>query len=173
MGQIILVTGGARSGKSRFAESLFAPETEVVYLATAQIEDAEMAARVRQHQLARPATWQTVEAAAHLAQAVTQAKHYLLDCIGILTSRHLFELTHLADNISSDLQQAVEDDVADLVALAECVRDVVGDLRVLVEQLREALDAGVPPREVWYALCAETDVPVARRHGAGRLDPRR
>ncbi|MDQ1126915.1 MULTISPECIES: DUF3046 domain-containing protein [Microbacterium] len=38
---------------------------------------------------------------------------------------------------------------------------------------REALAAGVPPREVWYALCAETDVPVDRRHGAGRLDPRR
>lgn len=38
---------------------------------------------------------------------------------------------------------------------------------------REALAAGVAPREVWYALCAETDVPVSRRHGAGRLDPRR
>ncbi|MDT3330326.1 MULTISPECIES: DUF3046 domain-containing protein [Microbacterium] len=38
---------------------------------------------------------------------------------------------------------------------------------------REALAAGVAPRDVWYALCAETDVPVDRRYGAGRLDPRR
>ena len=37
----------------------------------------------------------------------------------------------------------------------------------------EALDAGVPPRDIWLALCAETDVPVERRHGAGRLEPRR
>ncbi|HCJ49157.1 DUF3046 domain-containing protein [Microbacterium marinum] len=38
---------------------------------------------------------------------------------------------------------------------------------------RQALAAGVPPREVWQALCVETDVPIARRHGAGRLEPRR
>ena len=37
----------------------------------------------------------------------------------------------------------------------------------------EALDAGVAPREIWLALCEETDVPVERRYGAGRLEPRR
>ncbi|MGJ0387947.1 DUF3046 domain-containing protein [Microbacterium sp. CGR1] len=37
----------------------------------------------------------------------------------------------------------------------------------------EALDAGVPPRDIWLALCAETDVPIERRHGAGRLEPRK
>ncbi len=36
----------------------------------------------------------------------------------------------------------------------------------------EALTAGVPPREVWLALCVEADVPEARRHGVGQLDPR-
>ncbi len=36
----------------------------------------------------------------------------------------------------------------------------------------EALKAGVPPREVWLALCAETDVPLERRYGAGRLEPK-
>ncbi|CAN7292645.1 DUF3046 domain-containing protein [Microbacterium foliorum] len=37
----------------------------------------------------------------------------------------------------------------------------------------QALDAGVPPRDIWLALCAETDVPQERRHGAGRLVPRK
>lgn len=37
----------------------------------------------------------------------------------------------------------------------------------------EALDAGVAPREVWLALCAEMDVPDSRRHGVGRRAPRR
>ncbi len=32
-----------------------------------------------------------------------------------------------------------------------------------------ALEAGLPPREIWLALCAETDVPVERRHGVGQL----
>ncbi|GAB3599774.1 DUF3046 domain-containing protein [Microbacterium tumbae] len=37
----------------------------------------------------------------------------------------------------------------------------------------QALDAGVPPRDIWLTLCVATDVPLARRHGAGRLEPRR
>jgi len=36
----------------------------------------------------------------------------------------------------------------------------------------EALEAGIPPRDIWSALCIETDVPVERRYGAGRLEPR-
>lgn len=36
----------------------------------------------------------------------------------------------------------------------------------------QALDAGVPPRDVWLALCVAMDVPHARRYGAGRLEPR-
>ncbi len=36
----------------------------------------------------------------------------------------------------------------------------------------QALDDGVPPREVWLALCAETDVPPSRRHGVGLIEPR-
>jgi len=37
----------------------------------------------------------------------------------------------------------------------------------------QGLSAGVPPRELWLALCAETDVPASRRYGVGRLEPRR
>ena len=38
---------------------------------------------------------------------------------------------------------------------------------------KEALASGVPPREIWFALCDEMEVPENRRHGAGRLEPRR
>ncbi|REJ06082.1 DUF3046 domain-containing protein [Microbacterium bovistercoris] len=37
----------------------------------------------------------------------------------------------------------------------------------------EALDAGVPPRDIWLALCEAADVPPNRRYGVGRLEPRR
>ena len=36
----------------------------------------------------------------------------------------------------------------------------------------DALAAGVPPKDIWFALCAEMDVPLERRHGAGRLEPK-
>ena len=36
----------------------------------------------------------------------------------------------------------------------------------------QALAEGVPPRDIWLALCAQTDVPDDRRHGVGRLEPR-
>ncbi len=38
---------------------------------------------------------------------------------------------------------------------------------------QEALDDGIPPREIWLALCEETDVPAERRYGVGRLEPRK
>jgi hypothetical protein len=70
----------------------------------------------------------------------------------------------------SEFDRAVADEFgpggASLVA--DLVLNAVGN-----RTAREALAAGVAPREVWFALCAETDVPVDRRHGAGRLDPRR
>ena len=37
----------------------------------------------------------------------------------------------------------------------------------------QAMEAGVSPREVWFALCAETDVPESRRHGVVRVEPKR
>ena len=37
----------------------------------------------------------------------------------------------------------------------------------------QAMEAGIPPREIWLALCAEMDVPESRRYGAGRLEPKR
>jgi len=64
--RFILVTGGARSGKSTFAERLAAQLAEplggrVTYLATSETNDVEMAARVAAHRAARPAAWTTVE----------------------------------------------------------------------------------------------------------------
>lgn len=114
MARIILVTGGARSGKSRYAESLLAEKQPVTYIAPARIEDAEMQERVRQHQCARPPGWKTFEGTYHLAQAVTgndQTGDYLIDCLTVLTANIMFDSTHTVETISGELQQAVEDAV--------------------------------------------------------------
>ena len=77
MGEIILVTGGARSGKSAFAERYVASLGEkVAYIATAEIYDEEMAYRVQLHQKRRPATWQTFEAPKDAHVALRDAKKF-------------------------------------------------------------------------------------------------
>jgi adenosylcobinamide kinase/adenosylcobinamide-phosphate guanylyltransferase len=77
-GRLILVTGGARSGKSTYAErlaaQLAAPRCgRVTYIATSQTYDEEMAQRVSAHQASRPETWATVECPVSVAAAVRTA----------------------------------------------------------------------------------------------------
>jgi adenosylcobinamide kinase/adenosylcobinamide-phosphate guanylyltransferase len=68
---LTLVTGGARSGKSRHAESLVANAKGVLYIATSQIFDEEMAARIQHHRDSRPAHWRTEERWQDLADIIT------------------------------------------------------------------------------------------------------
>ena len=77
-GRLILVTGGARSGKSTYAERLAAQLAEprggrVTYIATSQTYDEEMTQRVSAHQASRPETWTTVECPVEVAAAVRAA----------------------------------------------------------------------------------------------------
>lgn len=68
---MILVTGGARSGKSRHAEALIADSPQVLYIATSQIFDEEMAARIQHHRDGRPPHWRTAECWRHLDALIT------------------------------------------------------------------------------------------------------
>lgn len=86
-----LVLGGARSGKSALAERLAAESgLEVVYVATAQAFDAEMAERIARHQTERPTHWRTVEAPLALPEAIgaNSAAHrlVLIDCLTLWLS---------------------------------------------------------------------------------------
>ncbi len=70
---LTLVTGGARSGKSRHAEALIADAPQVLYIATSQIFDDEMAARIQHHRDGRPAHWRTAERWQQLDELITPA----------------------------------------------------------------------------------------------------
>ena len=83
---IHLILGGARSGKSSFAETLAtASKLPVTYIATAQVYDDEFSQRVTQHKNCRPKHWQVVEAPFNLAQTLTaHAKEdecIIVDCL--------------------------------------------------------------------------------------------
>ncbi len=95
-GRLTLVLGGARSGKSRYAESLVATLPKPwVYVATAEARDAEMAERIATHRARRGAGWQTVEAPHDLAVAVGKSPGgaaLLIDCLTLwLSNRMLAE----------------------------------------------------------------------------------
>ena len=116
MGHLLLVTGGTRSGKSRYAverASLWGPR--VLYVATCQPADAEMRERVRQHQAERPASWMTVEPGARVLQAIQEQgpemDGILLDCLTLYVSSLLmsgsgeFEVMQQVDDLCLALRQ--------------------------------------------------------------------
>ena len=94
---LTLVTGGARSGKSAFAERLAAQgRGPVIFVATASLDDAEMRARAERHQQRRPADWRTIEAPMGVAAALAGVSHVgavLVDDLGLLVSNLLLNVT--------------------------------------------------------------------------------
>lgn len=94
MSGLILILGGARSGKSSYAEKLAAEMGDrVLYIATAEAKDDDMAARIKAHRLARPSQWQTLEAPRNVGEALSridaQPDLLLLDCFTLLVSNIL------------------------------------------------------------------------------------
>jgi adenosylcobinamide kinase/adenosylcobinamide-phosphate guanylyltransferase len=161
MARIILVTGGARSGKSRYAESLYEPTERVVYIATSRIEDEEMQARIQQHRRSRPQTWQTFEATDHLYQATEgepQTLHYLLDCLSVLTANILFDLTRTYEKIPDELQKTVED-------------TVIHEIELLIQNIK-AMDGCLVmvTNEVGSSIVPENHVARVYRDILGRVN---
>ena len=107
--KVTLVLGGARSGKSRFAEGLIAGHPgRPVYLATAQGGDAEMAARIRRHRARRSDGWTTIEEPLELPRALASATRdnaaVLVDCLTLWLSN----LMAAGRNAESETQALVD-----------------------------------------------------------------
>jgi adenosyl cobinamide kinase/adenosyl cobinamide phosphate guanylyltransferase len=112
---LILVTGGARSGKSDFAQQLASRlgGDDVLFVATAEPADDEMARRIAAHKLARPAAWRTVEAPLGVARAIRQAgpaRVVVVDCLTLLVSNVL-----LSPGEEAAREAALDDELAGLI----------------------------------------------------------
>ena len=95
---LTLVLGGARSGKSRYAQSLCHSSTRVIYIATAQAgagaDDLEMRERIARHRADRPADWQTVEEPLDLSRVVSETPveaTLLIDCATLWISNLMWK----------------------------------------------------------------------------------
>jgi adenosylcobinamide kinase / adenosylcobinamide-phosphate guanylyltransferase len=92
---VTLVLGGARSGKSRYAESLItANKPPWTYIATAEAGDEEMAARIKVHRERRNSCWRTIEAPREVAAVLAEceSRPVLVDCLTLWLSNLM--LTH-------------------------------------------------------------------------------
>ncbi len=105
-GHITLILGGARSGKSNYAERLARGSGRpVLYVATASPGDEEMAARIARHQAQRPPDWRTIEAPANLLDVIRSEARpgdaVLLDCLTLWVSNVLLREIGPVDEIDA------------------------------------------------------------------------
>ena len=93
MKQIILITGGARSGKSSYAERLaLSLSPNPVYLATSRIWDEEFRQRVLRHQANRGPEWTNIEEEKELSRHSLEGRVVLIDCVTLWCTNYFFDL---------------------------------------------------------------------------------
>lgn len=131
MGSIVLILGGARSGKSSLAERMAVEKGgRVTFVATAQPYDEEMRHRIEAHRAARPVEWLTVEEPLDIAGSVEEAAGnsdvIVVDCLTIWVSNHLCGLSRRAGQpedgawprLVDQLRAELSDQIACMVAAA-------------------------------------------------------
>ena len=143
---ITLVTGGARSGKSKFAETIFEGILDVVYIATSKITDAEMEARVKLHQESRPREWRTYEANYGLCKSIGKEKNYLLDCITVLTSNIMFDISKDVEYIDYEIQIKIENTI--ILEIENLINSIKQKEYNLVIVTNEVGDSIVPEHHI-------------------------
>ena len=136
MGKLTLILGGARSGKSTYAEERAkdAGGDSVLYVATSETKDEEMQQRVEKHRADRPSGWETVEASRNVAQAIRQersaAKVILLDCMTFLVANYLMDAAAPEDDPFDDPRSDPFD--------AQIEGDVVAEVEAIIAYMNES-----------------------------------
>ncbi len=139
----ILVTGGARSGKSHFAQELALKSGKrVLFVATAMAGDEEMRQRIEEHRRTRPATWGTLEITQHVGQEIRQkigqAQIVIVDCITLLVNNIFGQCTdQTGEGINAHfIEQKVTDEIGELAA---CIDQLDASFILVTNELGSGL----------------------------------
>jgi adenosylcobinamide kinase / adenosylcobinamide-phosphate guanylyltransferase len=119
MSNLTFILGGARSGKSSYAQSL-AEESgkSVTFIATAQALDDEMSARIQKHRVGRPVNWDTLEIPSEVASHIQRIKSevIILDCVTLLVSNLLMQFVQNDLVSEAPFKLALQKEVEELIA---------------------------------------------------------
>lgn len=166
MGKLILVTGGARSGKSTYAERLTAEAGgRVLYIATAVAFDEEMQQRIKKHRESRPKEWDTYEGYRDLGKVIeTQGDNYdaiLLDCVTVMLTNLLWGYPGMDfDQPSMKVIQEAEDYAAEEFG------------KLTTAALKSKAQIVLVTNELGSGLVPENAIARAFRDIAGRINQR-
>lgn len=146
-GRLVVVTGAARSGKSRFAEQLAASAgAPVVYVATLAADDDESRARIARHRERRPAGWTTIEAPIGVVEVIGGAPAgatVLVECMATWCS-NLFWRERLDEDAPSEAWERLVDAT---VAAAERVVQAAVEREGLTVLVTNEVGWGIVPME--------------------------
>jgi len=140
---LTIITGGARSGKSTFAEELAIKDGgNVLFVATATASDDEMSERIRRHRAGRPAGWMTLEASCNLAAAldgkVRDYQTVVIDCLTLLTN-NIFCRYLNANGELIDAESAEMDCYAEIDALLACIKKSEAHFIIVTNEVGEGI----------------------------------
>ena len=113
---LTLVIGGARSGKSRYAQSICAGSSRVAFIATSRLDDDEMRTRAARHRLSRPPEWLTIEEPLAISGAVQfhapRMDFVLLDCLTVWLGNFCWERR---DCPPAEIEQYASDEIGCII----------------------------------------------------------
>lgn len=162
MSKVILVLGGARSGKSTFAEKLAKKigGSNVTYIATAEALDQEMEERIAHHKSQRPMEWETIEAPTDIYQAIRgieNSRTVLIDCLTLYLSNRL-------------LKEKPEGDF-DLQRIVKVEEDIIDKIKIILTYAREReIDLIIVSNEVGQGLVPSYELGRVFRDISGRAN---
>ena len=138
-----LIIGGARSGKSNFAQELALKSPQpVLFVATAEAGDEEMRQRIETHKRARPDTWRTLEATTlvgdRICQEIDAVPTVIVDCITLLVNNVFNKYLNAGGELSEP--SLVEKDVmAEISSLVDCINQAEAEFIVVTNEVGQGL----------------------------------